>query len=275
MGVSKLAVACVIVVLISLSGRAQAGILYAIRNGHNHFGPSLVEINTDILHALTYTVIGPIGVDSRFGGLAYDGNSDTLYGVGGRGNESLFSIDRTTGAATTIGFYNVPDMFGLAFDTQNNVLYGSRGGQQDGYLYTLNTSSGAATVVNAEQANDIKDLAYDSLNDRLVGMRAGKIFEIDRASGIPTLLLNGEFVRSGGFAYDSDRNLFWDVDSDGILYSYDPTAGFARTVRLDGFAANYGLAYVPTVPEPSLSLVLAALGTIALARRRRDLYQGQ
>ncbi len=59
-----------------------------------------------------------------------------------------------------------------------------------------------------------------------------------------TLLFNGHAVNDSGLTYDPDKNLFWDIDFSGNLFSYDPTNAFARTTHLTGLGSHDGLAYL-------------------------------
>ena len=57
-------------------------------------------------------------------GLAFDPNTNTLYGSDTTTNE-LLTINTSTGAATSVGPLGFPFVNGLAFDPNTNTLYGS------------------------------------------------------------------------------------------------------------------------------------------------------
>jgi hypothetical protein len=211
-------------------------LLYTIEE----IGDRLKSINTD---TLAITDIGPLGVAFRFGGLAYDAAADKLYMIDGREAKGLYTVNRTTGAATLVGLHGVTDLFGLAYDSTNGILYASQSAGSN--LYRLDTTTGAATLVG-NMGVGIGGLAYDPETDRLIGIAegVGDLFEIDRATAAATLVFDGSPKNSTGLEYDYDLNLYWDIDWDGNLYSYDPTAGYTRTTRLTGLGPYDGLAYV-------------------------------
>lgn len=217
---------------------ATPGLLYVVRETDD----VLRRLNPN---DMTFTDVGPLGVTFEFGGLAYNAISDTLYMIDGRGAESLYTVDRNTGAATLVGAHGVTDLFGLAYDSRNEVLYATQFSGGTGF-YSLDTATGAATLIGY-MGPEIGGLSYNAKTDQLVGIEdgAGDLYEIDRATGAATLLYDGDFTNDSGLAYDPDRNLYWDIDWNGNLYSYDPDYGYIRLRHLSGLGAHDGAAYVP------------------------------
>jgi hypothetical protein len=251
-------------ILAALSASANAGLLYAVQSGSD----TLISIDTDTLATST---IGSLGVGFSFGGLAYDGNSDTLYMIGGRNNDNLFTVDRSTGQATLVGDHGIDDLFGLAYDSKSNSLYGTQFSGGSG-LYSLDTNTGGATAIDFAMQNHIGGLAYDSKRDMLVGIQdgAGDLYAIDKTDGSQTLLFDGDFVNDSGLAYDKDKDLLWDLDYNGNLKSYDPNSDYSDTTVLTGLVGPHdGLAYVATVPVPAaVWLFGSALAGLGWFRRK-------
>ena len=128
----------------SAEGHARSsavGVYYAIDGGN------LLTIDKDTYAA---SVVGPLGIVNSYGGLAYDTSTGTLYGISGRGGESLYSINTSTGAATLIGNYGLSDLFGLAYSPATDRILGSQFlGSGNSNLYSLNRSTGAPTLIGA------------------------------------------------------------------------------------------------------------------------------
>ncbi len=87
------------------------------------------------------------------------------------GTPSPFPIEPEHGAATLVGMHNINDLFGLAFDSSTNTLYGTQFSSSRGF-YTLTQSHGAATFI-ATIGVGIGGLKYNSADNELVGTNDG------------------------------------------------------------------------------------------------------
>ena len=136
-------------------------------------GYSLVTVNqTDG----TLTTIGPLGY-APVRGLAYDPDTDTLYGAGqpvvppngNGGSDVLFTIDPANGNTTEIGSLGVsvgaiefgPD--GTLYGGQANSGGGGNGNAPQGLsapLYTVDTATGMATAVGDTGFPAISGLSF-------------------------------------------------------------------------------------------------------------------
>lgn len=278
-----LSVVILSVTIINISN-VQAGTLYGVNDDTD----SLYSIDTD---TLVFSEIGSLGVTFNYGGLAYDHNNDILYMIGGRNNNNLYSVNRSTGLATLIGSHGLTDLFGLAYDSANNVLYASS--DDNSRLYTLDTGTGAATQVGY-MGEEMCGLAYNSTTDTLIAIDSRstgeRLYSINRTTAATTLLYtdDGDGNNVGGLAYDPDKNLYWYIDAFSRIYSYDIANGYLRDDSLSGLTYDNrnayldGLAYlstaapqaptaIPTINEWGmiiLSLLLAGASVFLIRKQQ-------
>ena len=192
---------------------------------------------------LAITDVGPLGVAFDFGEVAWDDTNQILWMIDGRPQEALYTVDLGTGAASLVGIHGVEDLFGLAHDPTTNTLYGTT--RTPFGFYSMNMMTGAASFIG-DPGNEGDGLAYDSLRDQLVALAGGggQMFTIDRMTAAPTILSMQGFINNCGLAYDPFQDLYWAIDWSGDLYTYDPNAGYTRTLMLSGLGAHDGLTYV-------------------------------
>ena len=104
--------------------------------------------------------IGTVTGAAGFVGLACDA-SGNLYGLEGyTGNCGLYSINKSTGEGTLIGGTGLSIMTAqdIAYDRNNDVLYGMLAGNQYNGLYNINTNTGNAVEIEP-YANEISGAA--------------------------------------------------------------------------------------------------------------------
>jgi hypothetical protein len=213
--------------------------------------------------------------------LAYDDATDSLYMTTNAGQ--LYGVNTTTGATTVIGSETAATNLdhrasGMAFDYDNNILYG---GKYGGEVWSINTTDGtrsARTDVNGSVLR-VDSMAY--ANGKLyLGENGG----VDNAGGeihlwdpstptvaaTPFAVVNADGLLRG-LAYDRGTNLIYAIveepGSYDQLYSIalDGTvtsiAGLNGTVRTEGMAPTF-------IPEPA-TLALLAIGGLMMTVRRR------
>ena len=136
----------------SLAADPLADLLYAVDINHSD---NLVSITP----SGTITTIGSVG--TAIADLAYDAADDILYGIGSSG--ILYTINRSTGAATSIGSTGqTGSELGLGYDANNGTLYLNNGVFHD--FYSVNTSTGAATLIGSNGVSAVIDGLADSVS---------------------------------------------------------------------------------------------------------------
>jgi len=117
-----------------------------------------VDIGTGIV-----STVGATGVSSPLGGLAYDVATSVMYGISAGGSSAeLFTIDLSTGAATSVGLVTIG---GTTFGGTTALEFGP-----DGVLYALpnNKSSITGHLLSIDPltgaATDLGFTGVDSLN---------------------------------------------------------------------------------------------------------------
>jgi hypothetical protein len=243
--------------MLMVCGNAPAGSLYAVKQAGEH-AVVLVRIDTESLEAQE---VGPLSLPIRpdtyliDGGMAWDPHSQTLYYAL---HSMLMTIDLNTLVVSNWDLVEISLLTGLAYDCANAELYGVGFG---GGFYAIDPTNGAHEPIPYPPGNDqdFTGLAYNQAQDILVGLKGqeGDLYLLEwRTGGDVSLLYDnpqtGKDTHS--LAYDIDQNLYWSVNLDGELYSYDPADDFQLTLRQTGLGYLRSLAYVhdhPCKPPPT------------------------
>lgn len=195
-------------------------------------------------------------------GLAFDINTETLYGVDL--SDSLVTLNTSTGAKTTIGSLGIdfPNVASLAFDPISNTLFGTDIGSDD--LVTINTSTGDATLVGDLGFNIVSGLAFHPTagpNGVLYGIDADsdQLLTINTSDGSGTSVGSlDEEITSLGF--HSPSSTLYGTTSDGELFAISPSPTMLTTtlVGSTGFSSIAGLAAVPEAANPAWLAMLVS-----------------
>ena len=218
----------------------------------------IVRIDRDTgAGARLFDATGLLGV-SDVRGLAYDGT--TLYAFDAA-TDRLVSLDTTTGAASSVGLVDAPDVVGLA--AFGGALYGVDTG---GRLLTIDAATGevttAVTISGLSASFSLSGLAatptrlytIDNANDQLVRLTTAGV-------GTAIALTNLSGSELAGLAFDS-----------GALVSYDVTDSRLATISLGG-AVTFPAA-ASSLPGTRRALAPAVnfgeTFSVAVAARRLD-----
>jgi len=190
---------------------------------------------------------------STTAGLALDISTNTVY-LTSTGNDSLFTLNVATGAATLVGAYGDSTlvMHGLEYHWVNNTLYGA----SNGSLYTIDRTTGVATLVGATGVTSFMNLCYvpttntmyASINGVTTGGPQDSWYSIDVSTGAATLI--GSYAPAAtninGLAYDVETDTIYAVDNTTHnLYTVNRATGQVTTIGNFGSANMLGLVWLP------------------------------
>jgi hypothetical protein len=171
--------------------------------GAELFGTAMVERRSESqLYILSLpsgesTLIGPTG-RGPISGLAYDEESEILYGIdGGPGAADLLRIDTATGIATPIG--STGFQAGSLEFGPDGMLYGGGSSGDGGKLYRIDPVSGQSEFIGPTGFNSVTGLA---LLDSLTDLDCSQFV----ASGEQSLTINGAACVSIDIKPDSETN---------------------------------------------------------------------
>jgi hypothetical protein len=199
-----------------------------------------------------------------------------LYGTDVFGSaNTMGTIDTATGAFNpTISQGFSLNWHGLASDESAGLLYTID--IDDGNKLKSITSGGVVTTIGAGTGIDGRGMAYDGVNDILYATRSfdSGLYTVDTTTGtaqfIGSMGLNTNRI---GLAYDEDTQTLYanEGDSTYSLYTIDVTTGAATLVGPNFAILINGLAWAPSIPEPTTFAIVAigAAASVGLGRRRR------
>ena len=202
------------------------------------------------------------------GGLAINPVTGVMYatggyndGVGAFQSTGLFTIDKTTGAATLIGF-----AAGNCCAGDFGVMLNGLGFRSDGTLFANGWALGGPSYPDPSMSHLYTvDLATGAANH--IGSTGVSVGRSLKYSGL-AFAANGTLLSMGSLDAAS-----------GALYAIDPATGAATSLSGAGlpygggpihFGVDGGLTFAPAVPEPAAAWLLAGglLVLVSVARRR-------
>ena len=143
---------------------------------YDHSTDKLYGTNTTSGNSILYEINYQNGSTTQIGnicsgtiiGLAADINGN-LYGIN-MTDDKLYKIDKSNGTGTAIGSleYDIAYVQDIAFDRDNNILYGALCRNEDSPLAIINTTTGSATVltfIDPELTALAIPYTYNAIND--------------------------------------------------------------------------------------------------------------
>jgi hypothetical protein len=185
------------------------------------------------------------------GGGGSSGGGGTPSSVYAASDAWFTDLATNTGVATPVGSPGTT-LRGLAYDSVNDVLYGS----DSNSLYTVNKTNGAPTLVgNHTPYINVHCLAYDTTSGTLWGIAAGRLLSINVNTAVQTEIGQINVGAASGFegmAYNPNINVLYAIGSTSyvqpqLLISINKSTGAGAVVgNTTGATALLGLAYDAT-----------------------------
>ena len=202
--------------------------------------------------------------------IAFD-PSGNLWGIS---FSSIYTIDKTTGAATLVGNHGISSGNALAFSA-TGTLYAA--GATTTNLYTVNTGSGAGSLVGNMGFSSGGDLAFNGGNLYLASPT--QLVRVNAGSGAGALV--GSFGVSDVFGLATGDNGVLYATAGRSVFTVNTTSGAATLATTwSAFSPTLGTAFgtafvteagappETSVPEPGTLLLIAA-GLIGIVSGRR------
>ena len=242
-----------------------ASVLYGAEIGSD---PQLLTLN---IGTGASTPAGSLGTGlGGFRSLAYDSSTDILFGISTQ-DDSLYTVNRTSGLATLVGAVGFNIVYGIEYDSSTDTLYGADASSDQ--LITINRTTGASSAIGSFGLSGRSDLAYDSATDTLFAVNASNnLYTINRTTGAANLVgaLGSSFMY--GLAYDAMTNILYGTDAFENFWTINKTTGAAAFVGGTGSTASLeGMAFVTAVPIPATAWLFGSglIGLVGMARRKK------
>jgi hypothetical protein len=224
-------------------------------NGAEQFGS--IDLNTGV-----FTITG--SESTQLSGLGVSGGM--LFGGGYAGN-TLFSINTSTGALTSVGTGSI------TYNDFGSTLSGLYAIGSDGDLYSINAANGASTLIGSPglSINSITT-GLSTNSSTLYYSVGGELYTLNTTTGAATPV--GATGNSGAGAMVFEAGSLWaGVNSPLSVETLNTSTGTATPgATVSGTAAVFwGLAPDPvpsSAPEPSTWLLLASSPVVLLCLRR-------
>jgi hypothetical protein len=200
-------------------------------------------------------------------------NADGLLWTNEFNSGSIITIDPRSGKQNTRGPSGVNDVWGMAYDTERDVIYM--------YAYESPSDSGRIHVLDPVTLNatplpiasgTINDMAFNG-NDRYIYATTGfggdsELVRIDRDTGIASPV--GSLPTSGALAWEPFEGALMMIGGNPrTLYAVDPATALSLELNVPppGGSAFEGLAAIPVPADPVVSVPRPATRSLAMRVR--------
>ena len=233
-------------------------------------GASAYQLNKQFLSNTVLTPVGPTFNVGLMSSNAWNTQNNKLYTVLQGAPFTLYTVDTTTGVATSVvNLTSVPhaNLTGITWDPISNVMYGVSTDAATSRIFTINITTGVCTPIGAASAiSAIPILIAAAPDGSLFSVDIGddNLYKWNKVTGVPTLVgplgVNANFAQDGHFDL-SDGQFYWGcyngTSGAGELRIINTTTGLSTLVgsygagnEVTGFAI-YSIPLLPCSGAPN------------------------
>jgi Repeat of unknown function (DUF6923) len=140
-----------------------------------------IDVNTN-----TFTKVGSLAAYGM-NALTFNNSGTTLYGANFT-NNNFYSIDTTSGSATSLGAGGYASAGDLAFNSAGDLFFAADTGSND-TLASVNTGTWSSSAIGLTGINDAYGLAF--VDGVMYGVSAAKgMYTINTSTGVATHIVN-------------------------------------------------------------------------------------
>ena len=249
---------------IGLASSARAGPVLWIDDSLNKLGK--IDVATGAA-----SVVGPLIVNGTVTDLAFD-PSGNLWAIT---FDSIYRVDKNTGAATFVGTHGISNGNALVF-AADGTLYAA--GASSTGLFRINTLTGAGTFLGSTGFASAGDLAFNG-GHLFLSSTTNQLIEINTATPALSFAVGsmgvgnvfGLATADDGILYATSGQNVYTVNTSTGLATFKSTWAGSPMFQAFGtaFVTEAGAPDVGSAPEPG-TLALIAVGLSGLALRRRN-----
>jgi|HubBroStandDraft_5_1064220.scaffolds.fasta_scaffold100801_2 hypothetical protein len=265
---------CALLTVCLAGGIARADTILYIDDTSGNIGQ--VDLTT---HATVAGSVHNTGLGVNLTDIGFN-STGTLYGTTFTG---LYSINTSTGAATSLGSYGTESGMNALVGSGGTALLGAA--DDSNKVYSINPASpGSPSTYATSPADSAGDLAFSGTtlyesainaatgNDELVNVTTGTVVGLFHVGTTGGAELSGVFglADDGTTMYGVDGNTVYSVNlSNGVLtdlFTYGGGLGAANGTAFIGEGST------ASTPEPGSIALLGSvlIGVVGIARRRRQ-----
>ncbi|NUO78649.1 T9SS type A sorting domain-containing protein [candidate division KSB1 bacterium] len=171
-----------------------------------------------------------------------------VYATNSGGASQLFSLDRQSGAATSIGATGVGALRGLAIHPKTKELYATWQGLSTTNLYRLSSPYGDALLLAIIPAGQIRGIAFQADGSLFAVSATGRFYKITPSTGEANQIgsITSGVLYSGLSLNPKTGKLYASHVAQDRIYTINPNTGVATLVGSTGLGGyNPALAFGP------------------------------